>query len=66
MFWALLLAGAPREPALAYTVIFWASQYFPLVAAGLLETYRHGLTISSLGRQAGQTPQGKPGEQTSQ
>jgi uncharacterized membrane protein YbhN (UPF0104 family) len=53
VFWALLLAGAPREPALAYAVIFWAAQYFPLILAGLIETYRHGLALSSL-RQRGQ------------
>jgi len=52
VFWALLLAGAPREPALAYAVIFWAAQYFPLVIAGLVETYRHGLALSSLRRQS--------------
>ncbi|MBI4797375.1 MAG: flippase-like domain-containing protein [Desulfarculus sp.] len=61
VFWALLLAGAPREPALAYAVIFWAAQYFPLVLAGLVETYRHGLALSSLSRQgqelAGSEPQ---------
>ncbi|MBI5521882.1 MAG: flippase-like domain-containing protein [Desulfarculus sp.] len=51
VFWALLLAGAPREPALAYTVIFWAAQYFPIVLAGLVETWRHGLALSSLSRQ---------------
>jgi uncharacterized protein (TIRG00374 family) len=51
VFWALLLAGAPREPALAYAVIFWAVQYFPLVIVGLIETYRHGLALTSLRRQ---------------
>lgn len=50
VFWTLLLAGAPREPALAYAVLFWAGQYFPIVIAGQVEAYRHGLALASLGR----------------
>ena len=52
VYWCLLMAGAPDEPAMAYAVIYWAAQYFPQVAAGLIETYRHGFRLTSLGKQA--------------
>lgn len=49
-YWALRMAGAPEQPALAYSILYWAAQYFPLVAVGLVETYRQGLDLRSLGR----------------
>ena len=52
VYWCLLMAGAKDEPAMAYAVIYWAVQYFPLVAAGLVETYRHGFKLTSLGKKA--------------
>jgi hypothetical protein len=42
-YWALVLAGAPSGPAMAYAVLYWAVQYFPLAAAGLAEALRRGL-----------------------
>ena len=52
-YYALVMVGAPEQPALAYSILYWAAQYFPLVAAGLVETYRQGLNfrfLSSGGR----------------
>ena len=56
VYWCLLMAGAPDEPAMAYAVIYWAVQYFPQVAAGLFETYRHGFRLASLGKPANARP----------
>ena len=43
------MVGAPEQPALAYSILYWAAQYFPLVAAGLVETYRQGFNLRFLG-----------------
>ena len=48
-YWALIMVGAPEQPALAYSILYWAAQYFPLVAAGLVETYRQGFNLRFLG-----------------
>ncbi len=50
--WALMMAGAPQDLAAAYALIYWAVQYFPLVAAGLYELWRRGMSLSSLRKQA--------------
>ncbi|MCB2225986.1 MAG: flippase-like domain-containing protein [Desulfarculaceae bacterium] len=46
--WALMMAGADQERAAAYSLLFWACLYFPVVAAGLIEMTRRGLSLSSL------------------
>lgn len=48
-YYALVMVGAPEQPALAYSILYWAAQYFPLVAAGLVETYRQGFNLRFLG-----------------
>jgi uncharacterized protein (TIRG00374 family) len=47
-YYALVMVGAPEQQALAYSILYWASQYFPLVAAGLVETYRQGFNLRFL------------------
>jgi uncharacterized protein (TIRG00374 family) len=44
-YYALLMVGAPEQPALAYSILYWAAQYFPLVAIGLIEMYRQGFNL---------------------
>lgn len=46
--WALVMAGADPERAAAYSLIYWAVQYFPLVIAGLVEMWRRGMSLKSL------------------
>jgi uncharacterized protein (TIRG00374 family) len=58
--WALVMAGADPERAAAYSLIYWAVQYFPLVIAGLVEMWRGGMSLKSL-RQGGQTQSGPAG-----
>lgn len=48
VYHALLLCGAPEQRALAYSILYWAGQYFPLVAFGLFEAWRTGLTGAGL------------------
>lgn len=48
--WALIMAGAPRQEAIAYSILFWAVQYFPLTAAGLVAMWKKGLDLASLQR----------------
>ncbi len=48
VMWCLMLAGADQERAAAYSLVYWASLYFPLVAAGLVEMTRRGLSLGSL------------------
>lgn len=50
VLWALVIAGAPSEPAAAFGLLFWAAEYFPLTAAGLIEMWRHGLSLGKLSR----------------
>jgi uncharacterized protein (TIRG00374 family) len=47
-YWALVMVGAPEQQAMAYSILYWAVQYFPLVAVGMVETYRQGLNLSVL------------------
>ena len=53
--WALMMGGADPERAAAYSLVYWAIQYFPLVAAGLLAMWRGGMSLKSL-RQGGGAP----------
>ena len=46
--WVLMMAGAPEDNAAAFGVLFWAACYFPVVAAGLVEMVRRGLSLESL------------------
>lgn len=55
--WALVMAGAEPERAAAYSLIYWAVQYFPLVIAGLVEMWRGGMSLKSL-QQKSQAPGG--------
>lgn len=48
VFWALSLGGAPKDPALAYAVLFWAVCYFGITGAGLFEMWRKGMSLGSL------------------
>ncbi|MFH1057990.1 MAG: lysylphosphatidylglycerol synthase transmembrane domain-containing protein [Pseudomonadota bacterium] len=48
VFWALRLGGAPEQEAWAYAILYWAGQYFPLVAVGLSEAWRRGLSLGRL------------------
>ena len=48
VYQALLLCQAPAQEALAYSLLYWAAQYFPLVAYGLYEAWRTGLTGADL------------------
>jgi uncharacterized protein (TIRG00374 family) len=47
-YYALVMVGAPEQPALAYSILYWAAQYFPLVAIGLIEMYRQGFNLRFL------------------
>lgn len=47
VFWGLRLCGAPKQPALAYALLYWSGQYFPLVVAGLVEAWRQGFAIQN-------------------
>lgn len=58
--WALMMAGADPERAAAYSLIYWAVQYFPLVTAGLVEMWRGGMSLKSL-RQGGKAQSGQAG-----
>ncbi len=55
VMWALMMAGADQERAAAFGLLYWASCYFPVVAAGLVEMLRRGLSLSNL-RRAGSRP----------
>lgn len=46
VMWGLMLAGVPKEQAANFAMIFWAVQYFPLVAVGLAEMWRRGFGMS--------------------
>jgi len=46
--WALMLAGADQERAAAFSLLFWAANYFPITAAGMVEMLRRGLSLGSL------------------
>ncbi|MFZ5585311.1 MAG: lysylphosphatidylglycerol synthase transmembrane domain-containing protein [Thermodesulfobacteriota bacterium] len=48
VYWALRLGGAPEQEAWAYAILYWAGQYFPLVAVGLAEAWRRGLSLNRL------------------
>lgn len=50
VLWALVIAGAPAEPAAAYALLFWAAEYFPLTIAGLVAMWANGLNLSTLSR----------------
>lgn len=54
--WALSIAGAGPQRAANYSLVFWAVQYFPLTAAGLLTMWRRGLTLKGLRRAKGASP----------
>lgn len=57
--WAMMMAGAPQQAAANYALLFWAVQYFPLTAAGLITMWRRGLTLKGL-RQAKQAEPAPP------
>ncbi|MCF8033512.1 MAG: flippase-like domain-containing protein [Desulfarculaceae bacterium] len=46
--WALMMTGADQERAAAFSLIYWACLYFPVVIAGLIEMTRRGMSLSSL------------------
>lgn len=46
--WAMTMAGANPQDAANFALVFWAAQYFPLTAAGLITMWRRGLTLKSL------------------
>lgn len=46
--WALMLAGADQERAAAFSLLYWAANYFPITAAGMIEMLRRGLSLGSL------------------
>ena len=48
--WAMVIAGAPQQASANYALVFWAVQYFPLTAAGLITMWRRGLTLKGLSR----------------
>ncbi|MFZ5586484.1 MAG: lysylphosphatidylglycerol synthase transmembrane domain-containing protein [Thermodesulfobacteriota bacterium] len=50
VLWALVIAGAPSQPAAVFGLLFWAAEYFPLTIAGLVEMWRHGLSLGKLSR----------------
>lgn len=52
--WALMLAGADQERAAAFSLVFWAANYFPITAAGMVEMLRRGLSLDSLRGGGGQ------------
>ena len=52
--WAMMMAGAGQQAAANFALLFWAVQYFPLTAAGLITMWRRGLTLHGL-RQAQET-----------
>ncbi len=49
--WALMMAGADQQRALAYSLLLWAVNYFPLTAAGLWLMWRKGMALGGLSRQ---------------
>lgn len=46
--WMMILAGADPELAAAYSIIYWAVQYFPVIFVGLFEMGRRGLQFASI------------------
>ena len=46
--WSLAMSGADLNLALAYSLIYWAVQYFPLTISGLFEMWRRGMNLASL------------------
>ncbi|MBI5524108.1 MAG: flippase-like domain-containing protein [Desulfarculus sp.] len=60
--WAMMMGGAPQQAAANFAMLFWAVQYFPLTAAGLITMWRRGLTLKGLrqARQAEPSPPGRP------
>ncbi|MCB2185493.1 MAG: flippase-like domain-containing protein [Deltaproteobacteria bacterium] len=59
--WSLMLVGVDREKALAFSLIYWAVQYFPLVVAGLIEMWRRGMNLESLGQKGRELAQEEEG-----
>ncbi len=55
--WALIMAGADPQKAMAFSLIFWAVTNLPLTAAGLIEMWRRG---TGLGPRKANTQQGAP------
>jgi len=46
--WALMLAGAPEQKAMAYGLLIWAAHYLPITAAGLAVIWIKGLSLKNL------------------
>ncbi|MBD3163041.1 MAG: flippase-like domain-containing protein [Candidatus Eisenbacteria bacterium] len=51
---ALLVFGIPKEQGLAFTIVFHATQWFPVNAVGLYYLFREGLSFGQLSRIAEQ------------
>ncbi|KMY68537.1 hypothetical protein AAU61_02460 [Desulfocarbo indianensis] len=60
--WALMMAGAGEQEALAYSLLFWAAQYFPLTGTALYLMWKKGMSLGGLQRGGQQLdPEGKTG-----
>lgn len=46
--WTMMLAGAPQQQALAYSLLLWAAQVLPLTVAGLITMWKKGMDLSAL------------------
>jgi uncharacterized protein (TIRG00374 family) len=58
---AMLVFGVPKEQGLAFTIVFHATQWFPVNIVGLYYLFREGLSFGQLSRIAG--PEGEPEEE---
>ncbi len=50
--WAMMLAGAPQQQALGYSLLIWAAEILPLTAAGLITMWKKGMDLSNLQEQS--------------
>ncbi len=46
--WALIMAGAGGQQALAYSLLIWAATYFPLTGAALLVMWKKGMALARI------------------
>jgi uncharacterized protein (TIRG00374 family) len=46
--WALIMAGAGAQQALAYSLLIWAATYFPLTGAALIVMWQKGMALARI------------------
>jgi uncharacterized protein (TIRG00374 family) len=56
--WALVMAGAQEQNALAYSLLIWAATYFPLTGTALIVMWKKGMGLASLQKQSSQPSDG--------